>query len=56
MELLLCGLVYWNAGMTEMEQSGIEVVPAFADNVRKQPPANVKFVGFFEIINMIYLY
>ena len=33
MGLLLCGLVHRNARMTEMKRSGIEVVPAFADNV-----------------------
>ena len=27
--------VHWNARMTEMKQSGIEVVLAFADNVRR---------------------
>ena len=35
MGLLLCGLVHRNARMTEMERSGIEVILAFADNVRR---------------------
>ena len=35
--LLLYISVHWNARMTEMKQSGIEVLIEFADNVGKLP-------------------
>ena len=34
MGFFICVSVHWNARMTEMKRSGIEVILAFADNVR----------------------
>ena len=35
MGFFICVSVHWNARMTEMKRSGIEVILAFADNVRR---------------------